>query len=73
MAPKPARRSWVVDCVDTYRLRVTDLVAFLKKKFGEYQEKDFNVRVCVSYSDLKACVDMRSIKWMYTTFLFQEN
>ena len=46
MAPEPVEKPWVVEYVDAYRLKATDLLAFLKKKFGEeFDKSHFNIRV----------------------------
>ena len=39
--------TWVEDVVEHYRLKVSDLLRFLRAKFGNYDERYFNIRVSI--------------------------
>ena len=43
---------WVEDVVDHYRLKASDLLRFLRKKFGRYDERYFNIQVGVATCQL---------------------
>lgn len=49
----PSRyETWVEDVVEHYRLRAGDLLRFLRTKFGNYDERYFNIRVSAAHGKI---------------------